>query len=51
MTLKDLEIGESGRVSVVGGEGKLRRHFLDMGLVPGAVESNIIEQLAKDAGQ
>ena len=37
MTLKDLEIGESGRVSVVGGEGKLRRHFLDMGLVPGAV--------------
>ena len=37
MTLKDLKTGESGRVSVVGGEGQLRRHFLDMGLVPGAV--------------
>ena len=37
MTLKDLSIGESGRVSIVGGEGALRRHFLDMGLIPGAV--------------
>mgnify|MGYP003325941121 CR=1 FL=1 len=37
MTLKDLKTGESGRVSIVGGEGQLRRHFLDMGLVPGAV--------------
>ena len=36
MTLKDLKIGETGRVGVVGGEGDLRRHFLDMGLIPGA---------------
>jgi len=37
MTIKDLEIGESARISVVGGEGALRLHFLDMGLIPGAV--------------
>lgn len=36
MTLKDLKIGGTGRVTVVGGEGNLRRHFLDMGLIPGA---------------
>ena len=35
-TLKDLEIGESGRITRVGGEGALRQHFLDMGLIPGA---------------
>ena len=34
-TLAELGEGESGRVSVVGGEGALRQHFLDMGLVPG----------------
>lgn len=37
MTLKDLQIAESGRVTVVGGEGALRRHFLDMGIIPGVV--------------
>ena len=36
MTLKDLEIGESARITIVGGEGVLRQHFLDMGVVPGA---------------
>ena len=36
MTLKDLEIGESARITIVGGEGALRQHFLDMGMVPGA---------------
>lgn len=36
-TLKELEIGESARVRTVGGEGALRQHFLDMGLIPGAV--------------
>lgn len=36
MTLKDLHIGESCRILSVGGEGALRQHFLDMGLVPGA---------------
>ena len=33
MTLKELEIGKS---AVVGGEGALRQHFLDMGMIPGA---------------
>ena len=36
MTLKELEIGESARITEVGGEGALRQHFLDMGIVPGA---------------
>lgn len=36
MTLKDLKIGESGRIEVVGGDGALRQHFLDMGVIPGA---------------
>ena len=30
MTLKDLEIGKTAVVTVVGGEGALRQHFLDM---------------------
>ncbi len=34
--LNDLKIGESGIITVVGGEGELRRHFLDMGLIPGS---------------
>lgn len=37
MTLKDLKIGESARIDAVGGEGALRQHFLDMGMIPGAV--------------
>ena len=36
MTIKDLEIGQTARVSVVGGSGALRQHFLDMGVIPGA---------------
>ncbi|MCR5255502.1 MAG: ferrous iron transport protein B [Acetatifactor sp.] len=36
MTLKDLAIGNSAVVTKVGGEGALRQHFLDMGLIPGA---------------
>ena len=35
MTLKDLNIGETAVVGTVGGEGALRQHFLDMGLIPG----------------
>ena len=34
-TLKDLKIGETATVTEVGGEGALRQHFLDMGLIPG----------------
>ena len=36
MTLKDLKIGESAVITAVGGEGALRQHFLDMGVIPGA---------------
>lgn len=36
MTLKDLAIGRSAVILSVGGEGALRQHFLDMGLIPGA---------------
>ena len=35
MTLKDLNIGETAVITAVGGEGALRQHFLDMGLIPG----------------
>ena len=36
MTLKDLPIGKTATVCSVGGEGALRQHFLDMGLIPTA---------------
>ena len=36
MTLKELEIGRSARISSVGGSGALRQHFLDMGMIPKA---------------
>ena len=36
MTLREMEVGKTGIVSVVGGEGALRQHFLDMGVIPGA---------------
>ena len=36
MTLGDLKIGESAKITRVGGEGALRQHFLDMGMIPGA---------------
>ncbi len=36
MTLRELEIGKSAVISTVGGEGALRQHFLDMGMIPGA---------------
>ena len=36
MTLKELEIGKSAAIKTVGGEGALRQHFLDMGMIPGA---------------
>ncbi len=36
MRLNDLKPGESGRILAVGGEGALRQHFLDMGMIPGA---------------
>ena len=35
MTLRELEIGKSALITAVGGEGALRQHFLDMGVIPG----------------
>ena len=37
MTIRDLKIGQKGRIESVGGEGALRQHFLDMGVIPGEV--------------
>ena len=36
MTIAELKPGQSALVSRVGGEGALRQHFLDMGVIPGA---------------
>ena len=35
MNLNELKPGESARIERVGGEGALRQHFLDMGVIPG----------------
>lgn len=35
-TLNDLPIGKTATVRTVGGQGALRQHFLDMGLIPNA---------------
>jgi len=34
MTLRDLGVGESGRIVTVGGEKALRRRLLEMGVTP-----------------
>ena len=36
MTLDKIKVGGSAVVTAVGGEGSLRQHFLDMGVIPGA---------------
>ena len=36
MKLNELNVGRSARIETVGGEGALRQHFLDMGVIPGA---------------
>ena len=41
MTLKELEIGKSAVVTQVGGEGALRQHFLDMGMIPGVTNTRV----------
>ncbi len=37
MTLQELQKGQAARITAVGGEGALRQHFLDLGVIPGAV--------------
>lgn len=41
MTLKDLQTGEAARIIKVGGNGELRQHFLDMGVIPGTTVKKI----------
>ena len=36
MKLTELKAGEAAVIEAVGGEGALRQHFLDMGVIPGA---------------
>lgn len=36
MLLSELSVGQTAVVTLVGGDGALRQHFLDMGLIPGA---------------
>ncbi len=36
MKLNELKIGQTARITSVGGEGSLRQHLLDMGMIPGA---------------
>ncbi len=35
MNLRELRIGQTATVTKVGGDGALRQHFLDMGMIPG----------------
>lgn len=39
MTLKNIGIGKSGRVTAVEGKGALRHHLLDMGITPNTIVS------------
>ena len=41
MTLKDLPIGASAKIIKTGGNGELRQHFLDMGVIPGTVITKV----------
>ena len=36
LKLSELRVGESAVIQNVGGQGELRQHFLDMGIIPGA---------------
>lgn len=42
MTIKDLKEGQSATICTVGGDGALRQHFLDMGVIPG-IEVELIK--------
>ena len=42
MTIKDLPAGKSATILKVGGDGALRQHFLDMGMIPG-VEITVVK--------
>ncbi len=42
MKLRDIPVGSSAVITAVGGEGALRQHFLDMGVIPGA-ETTVVK--------
>lgn len=42
MTLKEIAVGQSAEILSVGGEGILRQHYLDMGVIPGA-EATVVK--------
>ena len=42
MTIKDLKEGQSATICTVGGDGALRQHFLDKGVIPG-IEVKLIK--------
>ena len=35
LSLKEIKVGQTARVTKLGGDGALRQHFLDMGIIPG----------------
>ncbi len=37
MRLNELTVGQTARIDMVGGEGALRQHLLDMGVIPGVI--------------
>ena len=41
MTLQDLQLNTEAEIVRVGGNGELRQHFLDMGVIPGALVKKI----------
>ena len=41
LSLKDLKIGQSGKIISVAGKGATRQHLLDMGVIPGTIISFI----------
>ena len=36
MKLSEIKVGQSVKITSVGGSGTLRQHFLDMGVIPAA---------------
>ncbi|MBQ5640967.1 MAG: FeoA domain-containing protein, partial [Ruminococcus sp.] len=42
MKLKEMDVGQSAVITEVGGEGVLRQHFLDMGVIPG-IEVKVVK--------
>lgn len=47
MKLNELKVAKSAVITKVSGQGALRQHFLDMGMVPGA-EITLVKPLDDD---